>query len=99
MRLKGDALAMIRRIDALVQIAGLQEERRLMQEMDVDDEQLADIDDHIAGLRSGAYAPRIPAYDERDAVADRVGEENPIEWVRWTERRVREAKRLRRIVR
>lgn len=37
------------------------------------------------------------SYDPLDAQADRVGEENPIRWVRWTERRVREAKRLRRI--
>ena len=98
-RMRGNALAQMHRADADEEIEALEEE--LDDVLALNDRALAGhvavLIDTIAGLEDGSLRASVPAYDPDDERATKVGHENPIEWVRRTERKVREAKRLRRI--
>jgi len=91
-RMRGFGLRLMREDDAIEEIAGLQQ-----QVFDADPMVAAMAIDRIARLQRGACRATVPAWDPRSGRAEKIGEENPIEWVRATERMVREAKRRRRI--
>lgn len=112
-RMRGMALKQMRKADldeAVEQLEDelgrLEEERQDLFRFKSQDwrQQLLDLDDRIGclkveieGLEDGTWRAPVPAYDPADEVAVKRGHENPIAWVRRTEREVREAKRLRRI--
>jgi len=109
-RMRGTALRLMHEADRDEEIEQLEEQ--LEEARDAHDEafrfnclddidhwsnRIESIEDEIAGLESGAYRPAVPPYDPADERAVKVGHENPIAWVRRTEREVREIKRKRRI--
>ena len=79
-------------MNAIDEIADLQQ-----QVFDPDPMVAAMAIDRIARLQRGACRAIVPEWDPHSARAEKIGQENPIEWVRAAEREVREAKRRRRI--
>jgi hypothetical protein len=71
---------------------------RMIDLEDPDNEEMIQImKDDIEGLLSGHYRGQIPDHDPFGVVTGKIGEINPIGWVRWTEARNKEWKRKRRI--
>jgi hypothetical protein len=99
-RMKGQALRIMQEQDRDEYLEELSEE--LDQLLDEEDpvkncEAIAILIDEMEGIESGRWLAPVPAYDPRDERATKVGHENPIEWIREQEKKMKELKRLRRI--
>ncbi len=99
-RMRGHALAVMRREDADEYLEELSEELdQLLDEQDPKKNAaaIAELIDLMDDIESGRCFAPVPAFDPADDRAVKVGHENPIQWVREQEKLMKELKRKRRI--
>jgi hypothetical protein len=89
MRLRGDALAALRKSDALAAMQELEEQLEMLE----DEDSIEGIHELIDGFMDGSFTAPVEAYDPADETAERMGEENPIWWHRLMDRERRAAGR------
>lgn len=82
-RMRGWGLRLMHEADRQAEIEAVEADLEDLDPDDPENEALIELlQDVIADLEAGHVRARVPDYDPADEVANKIGHENPIQWVR-----------------